>query len=402
MSIINTTDFNADLLVRQVDESFRLLLRKNYSILDRLLANGWGYQPGRNNKYEWLGSQLAQTKFNKDGDQTLTGTTPLVMNFVSTQWLEAGMHISFKSIAGRDIEWPAGEVVALYVIDVPTVTTATVITLPWTFPTALIPWGSIASFTRPVRENKKVFAGENNRQPTLEYNHFQIFDRQVELSNTALNSAMYWDPNFLQNQLQQGMFAIMQDMQEAVSTGIRVARGELLAPGIFSEGSMGWYRTYIDTPNGNRINAAGANLDKALLNDAAQSIIEDGGSFDAIIVWVEKAREISAFNTAGTNPIVFVQQGSEQAGEVIRTFQSDIPLQWWLVSTIIVDNKLSNDKVILTDLSRHAVVPFQNRSLRLADTSANGQDGSSVILRGEYTYVVKDGDYSHALIRDLA
>jgi hypothetical protein len=66
-----------------------------------------------------------------------------------------------------------------------------------------------------VQENKKTFAGENTRQPVLEHNAFQIFDRQVELSDTVLNSLMYGDPNFTSSQLEQAMYLLMQDMQNA-------------------------------------------------------------------------------------------------------------------------------------------------------------------------------------------
>jgi hypothetical protein len=89
---------------------------------------------------------------------------------------------------------------------------------------------------------------------------------------------------------------------------------------------MGGYKQYIDVAGGNRINALANPLDKDILNDAAQAILENGGSFNTIVCNYEKAREISKFNTSGNNPIVFVNQGSTQAGEMVQTFLSDIPV----------------------------------------------------------------------------
>lgn len=401
MSIIQTIDFNSNLLVRQVEDSFRLLLRDNRSIIDTLLANWAWYATGTNQKYEWLESQLSPNTFVVNGAVTLAAGTQN-MTFISTDGMQAGMNLTFKTPAGRDVEWAAGETIAVYVVSITSATVAVVAPLPGTLATWVVPTLSVASFTKPVQENKKSFAWENTRQPVLEHNAFQIFDRQVELSDTVLNSLMYGDPNFTSSQLEQAMYLLMQDMQNAVSGWVRVLRGTTIAPGVVSKGSLGWYRQYIDVAGGNRIDALAATLDKNILNDAAQAILEDGGVFNTIVCNYEKAREISKFNTSGANPIVFVNQGSTQAGEMVQTFLSDIPVDGGLISRIVVDNKVGNDKVFLTDINRHAFVPFTNRSLRLVNTTLPGQDGTSLILRGEYTLAVKDGKQSHAVIRNLA
>lgn len=68
---------------------------------------------------------------------------------------------------------------------------------------------------------------------------------------------------------------------------------------------------------------------------------------------------------------------------------------------IVVDSKMPKDKVLIVNLDRLALVPMQNRSLALYDASANGQDGVTGVIRGEYTLVCKDAKYSHGVIKGL-
>jgi len=57
--------------------------------------------------------------------------------------------------------------------------------------------------SKPIEENEKSFAGENDWEPDTEYNYFQIFRTTVELSDTALNSLMYGNPNDVSAQMKQ-------------------------------------------------------------------------------------------------------------------------------------------------------------------------------------------------------
>lgn len=52
------------------------------------------------------------------------------MTFVDTTGMEAGMHLNFKTAAGRDVEGTGGEVVAVYVVSITDATTASVVALP--------------------------------------------------------------------------------------------------------------------------------------------------------------------------------------------------------------------------------------------------------------------------------
>jgi hypothetical protein len=72
-----------------------------------------------------------------------------------------------------------------------------------------------------------------------------------------------------------------------------------------------------------------------------------------------------------------------------------------IISNIVIDDKMPLDQVALLDVDKIALVPFQNRELKMYDGTQPGQDGQTAILRGEYTLGFKDYKYSAALITDL-
>lgn len=120
---------------------------------------------------------------------------------------------------------------------------------------------------------------------------------------------------------------------------------------------------------------------------------------NTLVCNINQARKISAFNTSGTNPVI--TQDSTQAGSYVLRFISDIPVAGGVVSNILLDEKMPNNAVQLIDINRIALVPYQNRGVRLVPGTQPGQDGQTAILRGEYSMVVKDGKYSHGIIKNL-
>jgi hypothetical protein len=136
------------------------------------------------------------------------------------------------------------------------------------------------------------------------------------------------------------------------------------------------------------------------MNNLAEEIKKDGGSFNAVICNYNQARKISAFNVNSNSPMI--ARSEITTGSYVMNFVSDIPVAGGLVSTIIVDEKMPNNMVILADTSRIALVPMENRALKMVDGTINGQDGETAILRGEYTFVVKDAKYSHGILKNLA
>lgn len=119
-----------------------------------------------------------------------------------------------------------------------------------------------------VQENEKNIIGVDERQPTMEHNFFQIFRNAVELSDTALNSAVYGNVNTLAEQLRGAFYKMRQQMSEQALRGRRVARtsGE--------NGTFGGMFQYIDVAGGSVIDAGTTALTSTLINNLVELIIK--------------------------------------------------------------------------------------------------------------------------------
>jgi len=392
MSNKNVT-FDFSLLKEQISELYEVFLKKESSVLGILLQNGRGFAPATNTKYEWLESQLTPSSWTVNGavnSGTLDPSTPASITFDSTAGMNVGDIIRFEvGTTGA----PVGNL-QIRVTEVTSGTAAKAVIYGGTTD-ATIPDNAVAQFiSSPKPENEKSFTGENEFEPSKEYNFTQIFRRTVELSDTALNSLMYGDTNTLEMQLQEAFYKMRAQMAEQVIFGRRVQR----ASGV--NGTFGGIEQFINAVSGNVKDASGASISSGLLNDVIQLVKEDGGMVDTIMCNINQARKISAFNTSGNNPII--TRDETTTGSYVMKFVSDIPVAGGLVNQIIVDERVPKDRVYLLSLGRLALVPYANRGLNIVDATANGQDGQTAVLRGEYTMVCKDSKYSHGVLTNLA
>jgi hypothetical protein len=391
MSKINSFDFS--LQKRQVIEAFELYLKEKSSALSIFLANGTRQPSGTNNKYEWLESQLSPLAWTVNGAVTvgtLDVTTPANITFDSTSGLAVDDVIRFVADS-------TGVRVGNLQVRITSITNGTVAqgVIYGGTTDITIPDNAVAKFiTNLVDENRKSFAGQNNWEPDTEYNYFQIFDQTIELSDTALNSLMYGNPSQIISQMKQAMYKIEQKMAEQMIYGRRVARGSS------AKGSFAGLDFFLNQAGGNIKDASAGALTPAMINEIILEIRKDGGDVNTIMCNYEQARRISAFNTSGTNPMI--SRAETTAGSYVMQFVSDIPVAGGLVSSIVVDEKVPNNEIYMLNLGKIALVPFANRELTLVDATANGQDGKTQVLRGEYTLRVEDSKYSSGIIKNLA
>lgn len=378
----------------QVQQLFSLYLKETGSVIDKLMANGAAYEAGEANKYEWLESQLSPLSWSVNAS-SLAGAfnTAAAMTFVSTAGLKPNMILYFQDTNGLD----KGDM-QVKVVSVTNATTAQVIVYGGTTGVALDNTCKAKLVNEAVMENEKTFTGDSEWVPSREYNFFQIFRTTVELSDTALKSATYGNVNQLAEQMKGGMYKIRQQMSEGIVRGRRVARtnGE--------NGTFGGIMQYYAWAGGNILDAASSALDPDKINDLIEMVYQDGGMVNTIICNVNQARKISAFNRSGAtgaNAYTMIDAATKDVGNYALRFISDIPLVNGIVSNIIIDDKMPKDTIVLCDIDRLALVPFNDRGLKLVDGSANGQDGTTAILRWEYTLAVKDGKFAAWVIKGL-
>lgn len=261
--------FDFSLLKDQVLELYEIFLKKESSVLGILLQNGRGFAPATNTKYEWLESQLSPTSWTVNGavnSGTLDVSTPASITFDSTSGMNVGDIIRFEN---GTTAAPVGNL-QIKVTEVTSGTAAKAIIYGGTTDIT-IPDNAVAQFiSNPKAENEKSFSGENEFEPSKEYNYTQIFRRTVELSDTALKSLMYGDPNTLSTQLQEAFYKMRGQMAEQAIFGRRVQR----ASG--QNGSFGGIEQFINAVGGNVKDAGGAAISSTLLNDVIQLVKEDG------------------------------------------------------------------------------------------------------------------------------
>jgi hypothetical protein len=373
---------------RQVLDLFTQFLKEQSSALEIFLRNGEQYNAWTTNKYEWMESQLTPMSWQVNGT-----VTPLVtatnITFVSTAWLRPNMILRFVTTTTN------GDVgnVQVKIVSITSATVAVWVLYGGTTAVELNNAMTAKLMSEAVQENEKNIVWVDEWLPTMEYNFFQIFRNAVELSDTALNSAVYGNVNTLAEQLKGAFYKMRQQLSEQALRGRRVARtsGE--------NGTFGGMFQYIDVAGWNVIDASSNALTSTLINNLVELIIKQWGVANTLVCNINQARKISAFNTAGNNPVI--TQDSTQAGSYVLRFISDIPVAGGVVSNILLDEKMPNNAVQLIDINRIALVPFQNRGIKLVPGTQAGQDWQTAILRWEYSMIIKDGKYSHGLIKNL-
>jgi len=313
-------------------------------------------------------SQLTPMSWAVNGTVT-PSDSPESITFNSTAGMRPNMILRFVYTADNtDIED-----LQIKIVSVDSPTSAKGIVYGGTTPIDLDATMTAKLMSEAVQENEKNIVGVDEWKPTMEHNFFQIFRNAVELSDTALNSAVYGNVNTLAEQLKGAFYKIRQQLSEQALRGRKVARtgGE--------NGTFGGLFQFTDIAGGNILDAGGGDLTSTTINDLVQMIIEDGGVANTLVCNINQARKISGFNVSGNNPVI--AQNSTQAGSYVLRFISDIPVAGGVVSNILLDEKMPNNAVDLIDINRLALVPFQNRGLKLVPGTQPGQDGQTAILR---------------------
>lgn len=389
MSKVRTFDFDSNLPIRFVDDLYEIYLKEKSSILEVLLQNGVGMKACTNTKYEWLQSQLTPQSWTINATIGTWATKTLV--FDSTAGLAVGSIIRFETSAGVPITNLQCKITA--VAENGTDATGTV--YGSTTDNQLVDTNVAKLVSKPQSENNKSFTEDNDRQPDLEYNYTQIFQDVFGLSGTALETLMYGNTNDITTHLGVSLYKIQQQMSEQMIFGRRIARSSS------ENGTFGGLISFVDVSGGNVKDASAGAISQTMINDMLEAINADGGEANTIVCSPYQARKISAFNTSGNNPMVSLMD--RVAGTFVMKFIGDLPI--WpngMSLNIVVDSKFPKNQVLITNLDKLALVPMNNRQLGLYDATANGQDGVTAVIRGEYTLVCKDAKYSHAIIKNLA
>lgn len=375
-------------LLRNVDTAFQIYAKEKSPLLAMLMANGSGAPTMTNTKYEWMESQLAPQAWTVNGAVAAAGS-PKTVTFDSATGIEVGTII--RIVDGTTLA-PVGD---LQLICTGGITaTDAVFDIYGGTTDIIIPDNAVARFmSNPRKENEKIFNGTNNWKPDWQYNYSQIFRETVELSDTAMKTLSYGNATTMTAQLAQAFYKLDQQIAEQVIWGRRVQRTGA------DNGSFAGIDFFINNPAGNVVDASTNAISPTLINNLIESIKKNGGSANTLVCNLNQARKISAFNT-GMAPLQQITLDNTVAGSRVTRFVSDLPIANGMVN-IFIDEKVGMDRIYLTDTSKIALIPYNGRGLTGVDASLAGQDGKTMLMRGEYSLQLKDAKYSHGMITNL-
>ena len=376
-----STDFTLN--VRNVQSVFETLVAQQPTLLS-LIRTG---PPARSTKEEWIEDSLVPStttisSFDTDG----TGTG---INVASTAGMVVGQILRFESSAGAD----RGELVKIASVD--SATNLTVVRLFGGNPGSAVTLSTgdvVHTVSKPKHELTSATAG-SGYQETSAFNYTQIFDGTAQLSRTAMAVQNYGFANTMAAQVEREMMKIMRDVNNQLIWGEKELRDDT------KNGAFGGLISFV---RGGNVDTTGSALSATIINNLLEAVYADGASSNnyAIICAPNQAKRISAFNTAGSNPVVSVPQGSTTTGGYISTFVGNLPVQNGpFTARVVVEPNFPKDKIILADLNRIELAyltPFGAQ-----DATPAGFDGKAERILGELTVRIKDGQKAHAMATGL-
>lgn len=233
------------------------------------------------------------------------------------------------------------------------------------------------------REENSLAANDGIYQPVKMENHFQTMDTNIEMSRRALATLQYGNSNDLNFQLQVQIKQLATQLDRALVRG-RKAVATISGKDISYTGGLRYFLEQtgaINTSNG----ASALTLDH--VNALNAQIVAAGGTANTIAVGITLARKLNALVSSNYNSQRLADWTADE-GSVLR-LPSDLPLVG-NVNTIVVDTNLDDDELIIYDNSMLSIVPMAANNAdasgawRTLDSTANGQDGQSVRIIGDF------------------
>lgn len=380
---INGFSYDYQNQVRDLNETFKTLIAKAPFLLSLIKIGG----EATNTKHEWLEDTLsptstAITSFTTDGDGT-------GINVASTAGLRAGAILRVVSSTG------ATKADLLKIASVDSATKITVVRAYGGSTAATLTTSDVLHLVSSPLGEKTTGTAQASSEPSLMYNFMQIFERTADVSKTALAVKKYGIGDALDWAVKQKLQEIAWEMNASLIFNRRVQRTAS------ENGSFGGILQFLE---GGNVETSGGALSKTHLNNLLHLMFGKGAysSNYAIVCAENQAARISAFNTAGSNPLVTMPYAQNQAtGGAISTFYGDLPVQNSFAAKIVVEPNFPKDKVAILDLDKISLVPLAGRSLSDSDATPAGFDGAARRIIGEYTLEVQNGTQAHGIATGL-
>lgn len=388
MAEISGLSYNYSNDVRSVDDAFDLLRASSNLPFLSLIMRG---ADCTNTKWEWGEDQLSPTEsaiasFDTDGDGT-------GVNVASTTGIRAGMILGVRKATGASVTEQ---------VKVTSVDSSTDLTISRDYGSTtgvtLVVGDILFVISEPKAEGTSAGTGRA-WQSAMNHNFTEIFDGIAEVSKTAQEVELYGMESAMEKAEIAEMQQILYRLNRSAIYGTKVARSGS------ENGTMGGVLSFVE--GGNEDTTGGA-ISETIINNLFESVLSDGGFSNnyALMCSYNQARKISAFNTAGSNPVVQTGRTDTGAGSMVSRFMGDIPVANGQLGSsfnafIAPDPLFPQDKIALVDLDRLTLRYLRNRAMTASPANNNGDDFWATRILGELTLEVKSGQKAHAIATGL-
>ncbi len=385
----NSMEYTA-IHIPDVNEVFKTVIAKKPVVTSLIPVQG----KALNHKHEWLEYKKSPTQWTVDG-ACGTGVTTLVLD--DTTGVEVGDILKFTALTGASISVKA---------KVTVVVSATNLTITRLGTDVIITDDSSVDLVSRAKNENSTASEGTNVKPSRKYNYTQIFRRDLGLSRTVLQTALYGlateamkeakIEELINFQVVNQLNDIGYELNQSVLEGYKEERVDGGA-----SGSFGGIIPLLQESALSMYDASSAPLSTTILNNAIEKAVTNGANGTDLTVLLchpTQARKISAFNVSGNNPVIV--RGDETAGSYVARYQSDLGgTNGGSLTTIVVDRNFPQDMIAILNPESLAIVPMQN--FFVEETTDKKTDGRSWKLLGEVTLEFKNYVDEAMLIYDL-
>jgi len=392
MSNLQTSPEFSAVHIDSVLEEFTTIVAKRPAVssLIRFVTNPAEY--ATLHKYEWLEHKRTPLSWTVNGNSN-AASTALVLD--STTGVKAGDVLGFVSPSGvsNNVRAKVTSVTNGTDLVIERLVTATLTD------ETILDNSEVFLVSRAKAENSTADAGTNEK-PVRKYNFTQIFRRDITISRTLLQSKIYGLASLSPADRRERLISMVQFQAEAALQQIAYELNQTTLFGFREEradggdnGAMGGIFDFLFENTSSKLDAADAALSQTLINNAVNQVAENGGDTTQLTVLLchpVQARQISAFNTSGNNPVVIREDRT--AGSYVAQYQTDLAAtNGGALTQIVVDRNFPKDRIVILNPNNLRYVPMENFSVtettridaegRIADD----QEGRRWKLLGELT-----------------
>lgn len=221
-------------------------------------------------------------------------------------------------------------------------------------------------------------------QGNIRTNNTQIFRKDASITGTALSTSTYDNANSMNVQVLNAMELLQNDLNFAVWHG----RKSLGAKGTASTmGGIYEFCTEI------KVDAEGAELSLALINELIGQIVKAGGKPNTIAI----ARDLAPALSDLYKDQVIIGEDSNVRGMYVNKIKD----AFGNILDVVYDDEIPVGDLWVMDINKIKLSPMEGRTFTDKDSTLPGFDGVSRTIIGEYTLEIYNPDECFGCITNI-